>query len=30
VLSFGSDCLVLEPKELAERIKKEAEKMVQH
>ena len=30
VLSFGSDCLVLEPKELAERIKKEAEKMVRH
>jgi len=30
VLSFGSDCIVLEPKELAERIKKEAIKMVRH
>ena len=30
VLTFGSDCLVLEPIELAERIKKEAEKMVRH
>jgi len=30
VLAFGSDCLVLEPKELSERIKKEAENMVWH
>jgi len=30
ILGFGSDCLVLEPKELAERIKKEAIKMVRH
>jgi predicted DNA-binding transcriptional regulator YafY len=30
VLGFGSDCVVLEPKELAERIKKEAEKMVRN
>jgi predicted DNA-binding transcriptional regulator YafY len=30
VLSFGSDCIVLEPRELAERIKQEAEKMVRN